>query len=162
MLRAILTAALLGMLIPTPASAQDGRPSLVPTPPGSAVPDWQGAIRMSDGRTFVTDGALAMDAALARPATLPAEVLPPASAGLVERHMAAPSADEVGLTDLSARPDGRTYGTPGGVHLSRTYVDFLRRTLPPGRVRLGVRGDREPVVILLDGRPVGVVMPVAR
>ena len=31
-------------------------------------PVWQGTLRMSDGRTFITDGGLAVDVAVARPA----------------------------------------------------------------------------------------------
>jgi hypothetical protein len=150
------------MLIAAGASAQDGRPPPVPATPGGAGPHWQRTLRLSDGRTFVTDGAMAIDAALARPAALPADVLPPASADLVERRMAAQPPDEFGLSQLSPRPDGRTYGTPSGVDLGRTYVEFLRRALPPARVRLRTGRGREPVVVLLDGAPVGVVMPVAR
>jgi hypothetical protein len=162
MRRAILSIAVLAALIPGAASPQDGRPAPVPSAPGGAGPTWQRTLRLSDGRTFVTDGAMAIDATLAKPATLPADVLPPASASLIERHMAAQSPDEFGLSQLSPRPDARTYRTPSGVDLNRTYVDFLRRALPPARVRLRTRGGREPVVVLLDGRPVGVLMPVAR
>jgi len=103
-----------------------------------------------------------MDAAFAKPAVLPADVLPPASASFVERHLSAPPPDEFTLSQLSARPDGRAYRTPSGVDLSQTYVDFLRRTLATAQVRLRTRGAREPVVILVDGKPVGVVMPVAQ
>jgi hypothetical protein len=117
---------------------------------------------LSDGRTFVTDGGLAMDAAFAKPAVLPADVLPPASASFIERHLSAPPPDEFTLSQLSARPDSRAYRTPSGVDLSQTYVDFLRRTLATAQVRLRTRGAREPVVILLDGKPIGVFMPVAQ
>jgi len=162
MLGAILAIGVLAALIPGAALAQDGRPPLVPAVPGSAGPTWQRTLRLSDGRTLVTDGGLAIDAALAKAAALPADVLPQASASLIERHMAAQSPDEFGLSELSPRPDARTYRTPSGVDLNQTYIDFLRRTLPPARVRLRTRGRLEPVVILLDGRPVGVFMPVAR
>jgi len=70
--------------------------------------------------------------------------------------------DEFGLSQLSPRPDARTYRTPSGVDLNQTYIDFLRRTLPPAKVRLRMSGGLDPVVILLDGKPVGVFMPVKR
>ena len=162
MLGPILAFALLGVLIPGAALPQDRPPPPVPSAPGSAGPAWQRTLRLSDGRTFVTDGAMAIDAALAKPATLPADVLPPASAGFVERHMSAQSPDEFGLSQLSPRPEARAYRTPSGVDLNQTYIDFLRRALPPEQVRLRTGGFREPVVILLEGKPVGVFMPVAR
>ena len=162
MLKAILTVALLAMLRPDVALSQDQRPSLMPSAPGNTAPTWQRTLRLSDGRSFVTDGGLAMDATLAKPATLPAEVLPEASARFIERHLTAPPPDEFTLSQLSTGPDGRAYRTPSGVHLNQTYIDFFRRTLPTATLRLRTSGAREPVVILLDGKPIGVFMPVAR
>ena len=145
--------------MPRAASSQD-RP--VPSAPGSAGPTWQRTLRLSDGRTFVTDGGLAIDAALAKPSVLPADALPPASAVLIERHLSARPPDEFALPQLSPRPEARAYRTPSGVDLNQTYIEFLRRALPPGQLRLRTAGAREPVVIVLDGKPVGVFMPVAR
>jgi hypothetical protein len=105
---------------------------------------------------------MAIDAALAKPATLPTDVLPSASGSFIERHMSSQSPDEVGLPQLVLGPDGRTYTAPNGIHLNQTYIDFLRRILPSAQVRLRTQGAREPVVILLRGEPVGVFMPVAR
>src|SRR5688500_11654866 len=101
MLKACLAFALLAALLPGAGLAQDGRPRPVPSAPGGAGPSWQRTLQMSDGRTFVTDGALAIDALLARPAALPADVLPPASSSLIERHMSAESAGEFALSQLS-------------------------------------------------------------
>jgi hypothetical protein len=159
-LKAILTSALLGVLIPGAALSQDRPPPPLPAAPGSAGPTWQRTLRLSDGRTFVSDGGLAIDAALAKPATLPADVLP--SASVLERQLSAQMPDEFGLSQLSPRPDGRTYRTPSGVDLNQTYIDFLRRVLPPAQVRLRMGGGREPVIVVLGGKPVGVFMPVAR
>jgi len=158
-LKAILAAALLAVLIPDAALSQDRPPPPVPAAPGSAGPTWQRTLRLSDGRTFVTDGGFAIDAALAKPATLPTADVP---ASLLERQLSAQLPDEFGLSQLSPHPDGRSYRTPSGIDLNQTYVDFLRRTLPPAQVRLRMRGGLEPVVILLDGKPVGVFMPMKR
>jgi hypothetical protein len=159
MLRTSLAAAVMAVLSPIPAQAQDRPPPMRPAEPGSPGPAWQRSVRMSDGRTFVTDGGMAIDAALARPATLPADVLPPSGAAALERHMAGPAAEEVPLSRLSRR-DARAYATPGGVHLSATYVDFLRRVAPDAVLRPA--GAREPVAIVAAGRMVGVLMPLAR
>src|ERR1051326_4596833 len=82
-----LTVALVGVVIPGAALSQDPPPPLSPAAPGSAGPTWQRTLRLSDGRTFVTDGGLAIDAALAKPATLPAGVLPNSS--VLERQLSA-------------------------------------------------------------------------
>ena len=48
-----------------------------PTMPGTpGDPAWQGTLRMSNNLTFITDGGLAVDAAIARPAALPTRKLP--------------------------------------------------------------------------------------
>lgn len=156
MVRSVLMAALLVLLQPGAPAAQERSPG--PAPAG-AGPTWQRSLRLGDGRLFVTDGAMAIDAALARPATLPAEAQASAGASFIERQLSAQHADEVGLRQLS-RADGGVYRTPSGVHLGPAYVDFLRRTLPAARLRSS--GSRDPVVILLEGRAVGVVMPLAR
>ncbi len=161
MLRTLFGAVLLGGLAPGTAMAQEPASRPVPTAPGSAAPVWQRAMQLSDGRTFVTDGGLAIDAAIARPATLPADILPAASVGFVERHMSAWKDDEFALSQLS-RLNLRAYGTPSGVHLNPTYIDFLRRMLPADQLRLRTGGLRDPVVIVVDGRPAGVFMPLAQ
>ena len=65
-----------------------------PAPPSSpaieAPPSWSRVLHMPDGRTFVTDGGLAIDATVAKPATLPATVLAPESAKLFAGYLAAP------------------------------------------------------------------------
>jgi len=67
------------------------------TAPGSAGdPVWQRTLHLSDGRTFVTDGGIAMDAALAKPASLPSQTLPEASAKYIERYLGATLKDSHG------------------------------------------------------------------
>ena len=114
---------------------------------------------MADGRTFVTDGGLAIDASLAKPAKLPEREIPPK---VMQDYLSVTNPNEYGLRDLSAAPSGKTYSAPNGVALNATYVDFLRRILPGGSVRLRVGEKRQPIVIVADGRAVGVLMPVAQ
>lgn len=140
--------------------AQTPAKPMTPTAPGTrGDPAWQGIVRLSDGRTFVTDGGLAIDAALAKPDRLPAREL---AAKVLEQYLNESHKDEYGLRDLDAAVSGRTYSSPSGIALNGTYVDYLRRTLPPGSVRLRMSGTRQPVVIVAGGRAVGVLMPVAQ
>ena len=133
------------------------------TAPGSAGdPVWQRTLHLSDGRTFVTDGGIAMDAALARPASLPAQTLPAASAQYIEKYLTATLKDEFALADLTANPNGRTYAAPSGLLLNSTYVNFLRRVLPNRTLRFRMEAELTPMVIVSDGKAVGVLMGVKR
>jgi hypothetical protein len=128
-----------------------------PTTPGSSGdPAWQGVVRLADGRTFVTDGGLAIDVAFAKPVQLPTRELP---AKVLDQYLNASHKDEFGFSDLSAAPSGRTYTAPNGIPLNATYITFLRRTLPRS-VRFRMNGGMQPVVIVASGTAVGVLMPV--
>lgn len=133
------------------------------TAPGSSGdPVWQRTLHLSDGRTFVTDGGLAMDAALAKPAALPEQTLPEASAKSIEKYLAATLKDEFALAQLTANPNGQTYAAPSGLLLNSTYVNFLRRVLPNRTLRFRMEAELTPMVILSDGKAVGVLMGVKR
>jgi hypothetical protein len=133
------------------------------SPPGEAEsPTWQRLVRLSDGRTFVTDGGLAIDAALAKPNVLPTEVVGAGSAKLLEGYLTAPLKDEFGLGELNTGGNPRTYTAPTGVVLNANYVDYLRRTLATATLRFRVGSDLQPVVILMNGSAIGVLMPMKR
>ena len=133
---------------------------MTPAAPGtSGDPMWQGIVRLSDGRVFVTDGGLAIEAALAKPAKLPEREL---AAKVLEGYLTASHKDEFGVGDLTAAATGRTYTSPSGVALSATYINFLRRIMPAGSLRLRMTAPRQPVVIAASGKAVGVLMPVAQ
>jgi hypothetical protein len=130
-----------------------------PTAPGTAGdPVWQGVVRLSDGRTFITDGGLAIDTALAKPPTLPTREIP---GKVMETYLNAERKDEYGFSDLTPAPSGKTYTTPSGIPLNRTYIDYLRRTLPAG-IRFRVGGELQPIGIVANGTVVGVLMPVRK
>jgi hypothetical protein len=121
------------------------------------VPAWNRVLKLSDGRTFVTNGHIALDAAVAKPAALPSEVLGPSSSKVIERHLAAKLENECSLAELKAdRARGR-YVSPSGLWLNADYVDYLRRTLPPA-ARLRMQKDLDPIVIVLDGKAIGLLM----
>jgi hypothetical protein len=129
-----------------------------PTAPGTpGDPKWQGIFRLADGRTFVTDGGLAIDASVARPAVLPSRELVPK---VLHELLNASYKDECGLGDLGGPEKGRNYISPSGIALNATYVDFLRRALPAGSVRLRMNEKAQPILIVASGKAVGVLMPV--
>lgn len=131
------------------------------TAPGSnGDPAWQRTLHLSDGRTFVTDGGIAMDAALAKPASLPEQTLPEASAQHIEKYLAATLKDEFALSELKANPNGRTFAAPSGLLLNSTYVNFLRRVLPNRTLRFRMEAEMTPMIIMSDGKAVGVLMGV--
>src|SRR5262245_48106918 len=101
---------------------------MTPATPGTpGDPVWQGKVRMSDGRVFVTDGGFAFDSALAKLRTLPEREFP---SKLLEDYLKTPHKDEWGLSDLKVALSGKTYSTPSGLALSATYINYLRRVLP--------------------------------
>jgi len=133
------------------------------TAPGTAGdPVWQGTLHLSDGRTFVTDGGIAIDAALAKPASLPAKTLPESSAKHIEDYLAASLKDEFPLSELTPNANGRTYVAPSGLLLNSTYVNFLRRVLPNRTLRFRMQEEMTPIVIVSAGKAVGVLMGVKK
>jgi hypothetical protein len=132
--------------------------AMKPTAPGTpGDPQWQGVIHMTDGRTFITDGGLAVDTSAAKPAKLPARVV---SGKVLETYLTAKYSDEFGFSDLARASSGKTYTTPKGVPLNATYVDYLRRILSVRAVRFRMSGELDPVLILENGKMVAVLMPV--
>jgi hypothetical protein len=119
---------------------------------------WRRVVHLHDGRTFVSDGALALDLELVKPAERPKQDLGEASANIVEGYLNAQLPNEYALSQLTRR--GETYAAPNGVTLNPSYIEYLRRTLPESRVRLRMKGPTEPVVVLLDAKAVGLLMPM--
>ena len=135
------------------------RTPMKPTTPGTpGDPVWQGVVRLSDGCSFITDGGLAIDTALANPATVPAREIP---GKVMETYLDAPHTVEYGFSDLTTAATGKTYTTPGGIPLSATYINYLRRILP-ANTRFRVGGELQPVGIVTNGKVVGVLMPVRK
>jgi hypothetical protein len=146
------------IVAPVYVAQEEARP---PAQPAQRDPVWKRMVTLSDGRTFVTDGSFALDAALAKPAARPSEVLPAATAKVIEGHLLAPLPDEFALAQLTG---GRRsmYTAPSGIVLNAVYVDYLRRTLPASKLRFRMKGDLEPTVVLLNGTAVGLLMPMKR
>ena len=142
------------------ASAQQ-QPPIKPSTPGTvAPPTWSRVMNMPDGRVFVTDGALLIDARFAKPVTLPTVVLPPETAKTYAERMVAPHDNEIAFSALALGPVKNSFVTPDGIGLNGNYVNFLRQAVPVARTRLRTKGPREPVIVLTDGQPVAIVMPM--
>jgi hypothetical protein len=141
-----------------PLFAQTSRPP-ISNPSVVAPPTWWRAIPMADGRVFVTDGGLSIDAALVKPATLP-EKFPPAAGANVARLLSTPFDKETRLGDLQPGTRPNTFVTAEGVVLNGNYITLLRSILKPAQTRLRTKGKTDPVVVVVDGRTVGVMMPV--
>jgi hypothetical protein len=156
-MRHVILAAAAAVLL-VPVSAQ--QTPMKPTAPGTAGdPAWQGTVRMSDGRTFITDGGLAVDAAFAKPATLPAREV---ASKVLEGYLKASHRNEYGFDDLTAAPTGKTYTSPSGIALNATYVNYLRRVAPRGARFRMTEGTQPIVVVAADGHPIAVLMPVKK
>ncbi len=147
------------------AGGAAAQPAPRPRPPISspavvAPPTWWRALPMPDGRTFVTDGGMSIDVAVAKPAALPTEVLPPASGKTIAGLLEAPHTAEHGLGDLRPGTAANTFITPDGVVLNGNYITLLRQAMAPARTRLRTRGKTDAVVVVSDGRAVAVMMPI--
>jgi hypothetical protein len=119
------------------------------------TPAWNRVLQISDGRTFVTNGHLALDTEFAKPSKLPEIVIPPSKS--IEANFTAPREHECSLDDLKLdRGQGR-YVAPSGLWLNADYVDYLRRVLPSS-TRLKMQRDLDPIVVVLNGKPIGVLM----
>jgi hypothetical protein len=124
--------------------------------PANGDPAWRGVVKLPDGRTLVTDGKMALDVELAKPNPLPTNVA--GSGPVIDKHLRASWPDEFTPGQLSKGPRPGMYISPSGVVLGAMYVDYLRRTLPAGQWRLRMKGTYEPVIILVNGTPSGVLM----
>jgi hypothetical protein len=148
------------VLLSVAAAVSQQKPLTPSSPATDRPPQWSRALKMPDGRTFVTDGGLAIDAAVAKPAKLPETALGPANAAVIVRYFSAPYDDDVELSDLGVGPFKNTLATRKGIVLNGNYVKYLRGILPARNVRLHVKGGLDPIVVLLDGKPIAVLMPV--
>ena len=143
--------------VATTAAAQappHSDPKLVQT-----VPVWTHKVKLPppDGRTFVSDGGLVLDVEVAKPAVRPSESMPADMATAVAGYLSGYYPTEFGLSDLRDGPSRAVVVGPHGFAVSRNYVTFLTRYAP--RVRLRLKGDGHPVLIVLDQRNIGLLLP---
>jgi hypothetical protein len=131
--------------------------SKFPPPGQTRDPQWNRQLELPDGRTMVSDGGILLDAAIAKPASLPPTVLPAATGKRYADIMASKYADEFAMSALSS--GDRAYTTPSGIGINANYIDYLKRTVSGG-IRFRTNKSLDPIVILVSDTPVGVVMPM--
>ena len=163
-MRATLRCAVLGLLgllcaLPFGIAAQDIRMS---NPDVEAPPHWTRLVKLPDGRTLISDGGIAIDVAIAKPSSMPT-VTVSASTGVTFANLfKATFEHEFGLSQLSPGTRRNTFVGPGGVSLNGNYITFLRQAAGASRVRLRANSGPQPMVILIDGQPSGIMMPLAK
>lgn len=143
--------------VAAPAAAQPpprSDPRLVQT-----VPAWTHTVKLPppDGRTFVSDGGLVLDIEVAKPAVRPSQSMPADMGTAVAGYLSGYYPTEFGLADLRDGPSPAVVVGPQGFAVSRNYVTFLTRYAP--RVRLRLKGDGYPVLLVLDRRHIGLLLP---
>ena len=131
--------------------------SKFPPPGQTRDPQWNRLLDLPDGRTMVSDGGILLDAAIAKPASLPSTVLPAETGKRYADIMASKYADEFAMSALSS--GDRAYTTPSGIGINANYIDYLKRTVT-GAIRFRMNKSLDPIVILVNDTPVGVVMPM--
>ena len=153
---------LIGALVcATVGLAAQQPPIKLPSAEVIAPPQWTRVLKMPDGRTFVTDGGISIDAAIAKPATLPSVVLPPESGKNIADRMSTPHDHEIAIGDLRRGGFKNSFATPDGIELNGNYVAFLRQTTASSKMRLRTKGKRDAVVVVVDGQAVAIMMPLA-
>jgi hypothetical protein len=84
------------------------------------------------------------------------------AAKTIEKYLAAPLENEYALSQVTAARRGPSYVSPSGVALNAEYLDYLARALGADTVRLRMKADLDPVVIVVAGKSVGLIMPMRR
>jgi hypothetical protein len=147
------------------ALAAGAPPSAAQTPPQSdprlvqTVPAWTHKVKLPppDGRTFVSDGGLVLDVDIAKPAMRPSQSMPADMGTAVAGYLSGYYPTEFGLSDLREGQTSAVFVGPQGFAVSRNYVTFLTRYAP--RVRLRTKGVGYPVLLVLDQRNIGLLLP---
>ena len=153
--------AVLGLLcaIPFGVAAQQIRMS---NPDVEAPPVWTRLVKLPDGRTLVSDGGIAIDSAVAKAQSMPTVTVSESTGVRFAAMFKASYEHEFGLSQLSPGARRNTFTGPGGVLLNGNYISFLRQAAGAQRVRLRANSGLQPLVIVVDGQPCGIVMPMAK
>jgi hypothetical protein len=155
--RAIVLVMMTGALLAFPCDgAESDKPASQPADPPAV--QWRFYSDFADGRRFLTDGSLVLDAHYIPGEPVPQRSLPPES---VQRLLRADTDHEFGLSDLlSTGGPNDHYRGPGPVVLNRKYVDLLRGLTFKDALRFRAKGGGDRVLLVDGGQVIGVVMPV--
>ena len=131
-------------------------------PSVEAPPQWTRLVKLPDGRTLISDGGIAIDAAIVKPSVTPTVTVSASTGDTFAALFKASFEHDFDLTQLSPGPRRNTFVAPGGLLLNGNYITFLRETAGARRVRLRANSGPQPMVIVIDGEPCGVMMPLAK
>jgi hypothetical protein len=139
-----------------PPTSQPNQPTRKPALGSRDVQCWAHC-DLDDGRRFITDGGLLIEARYFPKVAVPERAVPGKNA---ERLLQSKTEREFGLDDLSkSGPDGH-YRAPDSVMLNRKYIELLRDSSLAKTLRFRAKGNDDPVLLLDEKKVVGVVMPV--
>jgi hypothetical protein len=120
------------------------------------VVQWRLYCDLDDGRRFLSDGSLLVEARYFPNVPIPEKSLP---ATAPKRLLQSPTDRQFGLADLQQKTAGGHYTGPG-VQLNRKYVELLRGSPLKETLRFRAKGANDPVLIVDGQTVVGVVMPI--
>jgi len=155
-----LPAMILAALVAVASSAAAQSPPAMSDPKlVQTVPSWTEKVKLPppDNRTFVSDGGLVIDVEIAKPAMRPSQTMPADMGTAVAGYLSGYYPTAFGLSDLKEGPTAAVFVGPQGFALSRNYVTFLTRYAP--RVTLHTKGAGYPVLLVQDGRHIGLLLP---
>jgi hypothetical protein len=130
----------------------------MPTADAPAEVRWLLSSQFPDGRRFVTDRRLLLEAKYVQ-GPFPADTLAPEK---VEHFLAWRTTHGFELADLRVTgPEGH-YRTPRGIVLNPKYIDFLKRLKTIRHLHFRGSGERDPVIIFNGERVIGALVPMIK
>lgn len=119
-------------------------------------PTWTSVAKV-EGTSYVTDGTIAIDMRLV-------EATPPttqsASKWFAEslfQNMRADTPEQFNVDEVRSGGDATIVLGPGEQQLAEKYITYLTGKLSDHRVAFWQLSEMEPVVIVVDGKPVGAM-----
>jgi hypothetical protein len=155
----ILVCAMLAWSGRSTGAADGGKPA---APGDRADPEavqWRAHCDLDDGRRFITDGSLLLEARVVPDVAVPEKSVPAKAA---QRLLESKTDREFGLKDLQKKTADGHYLAPGEIQLNGKYVELLKRSKRKDTVRFAAKGPDDPVLIMDGRKAVGVMMPMKK
>src|SRR5690349_9034294 len=133
-----------GLLASAYHTADAGEPTSQPAENPDVV-QWRMHSDLDDGRRFISDGGLLLESQYLPKVPIPEKSVAPQG---VQRLLQSETDHEFGLNDLDQKSADGHYLAPGGIQLSRKYIECLRGSPLKPSLRFRAKGPNEPVLIL--------------
>ena len=118
---------------------------------------WRAYSEFSDGRRFISDGALLFDSRYLPSVPLPKVSIHPPN---IQRFLDSVNDHGFDLSDLDREPPDGHYIGPGPIKLNGKYIELLKTSPLEPSWRFMAKASTDPVLILDGDKVVGVVMPM--